>query len=61
MQWICRGRRIAGITDCHGISSQVIVDPSSVWQVPDSWTLEDGATVPVVYSTVIYALLMVRL
>ncbi|KAJ3652440.1 hypothetical protein Zmor_018404 [Zophobas morio] len=54
-----RGRRIAGITDCHGISSQVIVDPSSVWQVPDSWTLEDGATVPVVYSTVIYALLMV--
>ena len=49
------------MTDNQGISSHVIVDPYLVWQVPESWTLEDAATVPVVYSTVIYALLMVRL
>ncbi|KAJ3652398.1 hypothetical protein Zmor_018367 [Zophobas morio] len=54
-----RGRRIAGMIHNQGISSHVIVDPYLVWQVPDFWTLEEAATVPVVYSTVIYALLMV--
>ncbi|KAJ3652435.1 hypothetical protein Zmor_018399 [Zophobas morio] len=53
------GRRIAGMTDTQGISSYVTFDSSLVWKIPDSWTLEDAATVPVVYSTVIYALLMV--
>ncbi|KAJ3652400.1 hypothetical protein Zmor_018369 [Zophobas morio] len=54
-----RGRRIAGTTSNQGISSHVIADPGLIWQVPESWTLEEAATVPVVYSTVIYALLMV--
>ncbi|KAJ3652424.1 hypothetical protein Zmor_018392 [Zophobas morio] len=53
------GRRIAGMIDTQGISSHVTFDSSLVWKIPDSWTLEDAATVPVVYSTVIYALLMV--
>ncbi|XP_063923651.1 fatty acid synthase-like [Zophobas morio] len=50
---------MAGMTNDQGISSHVTFDSSSVWKIPDSWTLEDAATVPVVYSTVIYALLMV--
>ncbi|XP_063924503.1 fatty acid synthase-like [Zophobas morio] len=53
------GRRIAAMTNNQGISSAVTLDSSLVWKIPDSWTLEDAATVPVVYSTVIYALLMV--
>ncbi|KAJ3652436.1 hypothetical protein Zmor_018400 [Zophobas morio] len=53
------GRRIAGMTNNQGISSYVTSDSSLDWKIPDSWTLEDAATVPVVYSTVIYALLMV--
>ncbi|XP_063925092.1 fatty acid synthase-like [Zophobas morio] len=53
------GRRIAAMTNNQGISSHVTLDSSLVWKIPDSWTLEDAATVPVVYSTVIYALLMV--
>ena len=58
---IYSGRRIAGMTNDQGISSYVTFDSSLVWKIPDSWTLEDAATVPVVYSTVIYALLMVRI
>ncbi|KAJ3652417.1 hypothetical protein Zmor_018385 [Zophobas morio] len=53
------GHRIAGMTNTQGISSYVTFDSSLFWTIPDSWTLEDAATVPVVYSTVLYALLMV--
>ncbi|KAJ3652395.1 hypothetical protein Zmor_018364 [Zophobas morio] len=53
------GRRIAGMTNTQGISSSVTLDSSLAWKVPDAWTLEDAATVPVVYSAVIYALLVV--
>ncbi|KAJ3653408.1 hypothetical protein Zmor_012661 [Zophobas morio] len=53
------GRRIAGVTNNQGISSYFTLDPSLNWKIPESWTLEDAATVPVVYSTVIYALLMI--
>ncbi|XP_063924717.1 fatty acid synthase-like [Zophobas morio] len=53
------GRRLSGMINAQGISSYVTCDSSLAWGVPDSWSLEDAATVPVVYSTVIYALLMV--
>jgi len=37
----------------HGaIASVVVTDRSMLWDVPDHWTLEDAATVPVVYGTV---------
>ena len=55
------GRRLAGMINAQGISSYVTCDSSLAWRVPDSWSLEDAATVPVVYATVIYALLMVCL
>ncbi|KAJ3652394.1 hypothetical protein Zmor_018363 [Zophobas morio] len=53
------GRRLAGMINAQGISSYVTCDSSLAWRIPDSWSLEDAATVSVVYSTVIYALLMV--
>ncbi|XP_063924373.1 fatty acid synthase-like isoform X2 [Zophobas morio] len=52
------GRRIAGMTNNQGISASVTLDSSLAWKVPDAWTLEDAATVPVVYSAVIYAVLV---
>ena len=58
---IYSGRRIAGMTSIQGISSYFTSDPSSIWKIPESWTLEDAATVSVVYCTVIYALFMVRI
>ncbi|KAJ3652430.1 hypothetical protein Zmor_018395 [Zophobas morio] len=53
------GRRIAGMTNTQGISSYFSFDSSLAWKIPESWTLEDAATVPVVYCTVIYALLAI--
>ena len=37
----------------HGaLASVVVTGKTMVWDVPDHWTLEDAATVPVVYGTV---------
>jgi len=37
----------------HGaLASVVVADRSMLWDVPGHWTLEDAATVPVVYGTV---------
>jgi NADPH:quinone reductase-like Zn-dependent oxidoreductase len=37
----------------HGaLASVVVADKTMLWDVPDHWTLEDAATVPVVYGTV---------
>lgn len=41
-----------GLVPAKGMATTVIIDPDFVWAVPDHWTLEDAATVPVVYSTV---------
>lgn len=52
------GRRVMGLVAAKGLATTVVIDPAFVWTVPDNWTLEDAATVPVVYSTVYYALLV---
>jgi fatty acid synthase len=37
----------------HGaFASVVMADRRMLWDVPDHWTLEDAATVPVVYGIV---------
>lgn len=53
------GRRVMGIVGTGALSSLVIADPQLLMPVPDHWSLEDAATVPVVYGTVIYAFQMV--
>jgi hypothetical protein len=47
-----RGNRIMGITTHQALASMVLTDRAMIWDVPDNWTLEDAATVPVVYATV---------
>lgn len=43
-------------------SLATIASPNSqlVWKIPDEWSMEEAATVPVVYGTVIFALVNVR-
>jgi fatty acid synthase len=41
-----------GMTPFGALASAVVADRSLLWDVPDHWTLEDAATVPVVYGTV---------
>lgn len=52
------GRRIMGIVPYRGLATVTTYDPLLKWDVPDSWTLEDAATVPLVYATAYYALVV---
>ncbi|CAJ0959176.1 unnamed protein product, partial [Mesorhabditis belari] len=52
------GRRIMGILPAQALATTVVVDREYAWDVPDHWTLEEAATVPVVYTTAYYALII---
>lgn len=49
--------RVMGYTIGRGMATEVsVLDSQFLWPVPDSWSLKDASTVPVVYATVYYAL-----
>ncbi|XP_014215720.1 fatty acid synthase [Copidosoma floridanum] len=50
------GRRVMGMVAAQGLATTVLADPGFMWQVPDKWSLEEAATIPVVYATSYYAL-----
>ncbi|KAH9365912.1 hypothetical protein HPB48_007753 [Haemaphysalis longicornis] len=52
------GRRVMGAVPRHGMATVVPVDPAFLWEVPESWSLEEASTVPVAYLTAYYALLV---
>lgn len=51
-----KGRRVMGMVAAQGLATTVLADPGFMWEVPDKWTLEQAATIPVVYATSYYAL-----
>ncbi|XP_011872608.1 PREDICTED: fatty acid synthase-like [Vollenhovia emeryi] len=50
------GRRVMGIVEAMGLATTVAADLDFLWKVPDQWTLEQAATIPVAYATSYYAL-----
>lgn len=50
------GRRVMGIISSKGMATTVVADRNFLWEVPDKWTLEQAATLPIVYATCYYAL-----
>lgn len=52
------GQRVMGMVPAKGLATSVAADPNFIWEVPDNWSLEEAATVPVAYSTAYYALIM---
>ncbi|XP_076681300.1 fatty acid synthase-like [Andrena cerasifolii] len=50
------GRRVMGFAESRGISNIVSPNKLNVWPIPDEWSLEDAATIPATYFTVLYAL-----
>ena len=55
------GKRVMGITPYKGLATRVFVEDEEVdftWPIPENWTLEDAATVPVVYATAFYSLIL---
>ena len=53
-----QGQRVMCLLPAKGLATTVDVDKRFMWPVPDSWTLEEAATVPVVYTTAYYALVV---
>lgn len=52
------GTRVMGILPAQALATSVVCNREYTWKVPDSWSLADAATVPVVYATAYYALVM---
>ncbi|KAG7154441.1 Fatty acid synthase-like [Homarus americanus] len=52
------GKRVMGLVAAGGLATSVRADPLLTWLVPASWSLKDAATVPVVYATAYYALVV---
>ena len=52
------GRRVMGLVPARGLATTVSADPEFLWPVPPAWTLEEAASVPVVYATAYYALVV---
>ncbi|XP_055593803.1 fatty acid synthase-like [Uranotaenia lowii] len=49
------GRRVMGMMMSGALATMVSCDPYLVWEVPTDWSLEEAATVPLVYATVYMA------
>lgn len=50
---ICEnGKRVMGMVISGALSTHIKVDETLLWDCPNEWTLQEGATVPVVYGTV---------
>lgn len=49
------GKAVMGMGLHSAIASHIEPNPIISWEVPSSWTLQEAATVPVVYTTVYYA------
>uniref|UniRef100_A0A2K5Q2X1 Fatty acid synthase n=2 Tax=Cebus imitator TaxID=2715852 RepID=A0A2K5Q2X1_CEBIM len=52
------GKRVMGLVPAEGLATSVLLSPDFLWDVPSHWTLEEAASVPVVYTTAYYALVV---
>ncbi|XP_061706554.1 fatty acid synthase-like [Cydia pomonella] len=50
------GKRVMGMVQTMGLATTVQADKTFMWEVPEQWSLEEAATVPVAYATAYYAL-----
>ncbi|XP_022912997.2 fatty acid synthase-like [Onthophagus taurus] len=49
------GRRVFGMCQRGALSTLIPADKYLIYDIPDNWSMEDAATVPVVYSTILVA------
>jgi fatty acid synthase, animal type len=46
------------MVQAKSLATTCIATKNMMWEVPDKWTMEQASTIPCVYSTVYYALVM---
>ncbi|XP_028912877.2 LOW QUALITY PROTEIN: fatty acid synthase [Ornithorhynchus anatinus] len=52
------GKRVMGLVPAEGLATSALLSTDFLWDVPDGWTLEEAASVPVVYTTAYYSLVV---
>lgn len=52
------GQKVMGIVSSGALGTLIVPQPALTWNVPSTWSLQEAATVPVVYGTVYTALFM---
>lgn len=52
------GKRIMGLVPSKGLATSVAAPSRFIWEVPERWSLMEAASVPVVYTTAYYALVV---
>ncbi|KAL4113184.1 hypothetical protein QTP88_016854 [Uroleucon formosanum] len=51
-----KGQRVFGLVSGSALATHVLADSSTLWEVPDKWTLEQASTVSVAYVLAYYGL-----
>ncbi|KAH8326055.1 hypothetical protein KR067_013719 [Drosophila pandora] len=53
-----RGRRIMAMVTAKSLATNCLANKNLMWEIPKDWTMEEASTVPCVYATVYYALVV---
>jgi fatty acid synthase len=53
-----KGRRIMAMVQAKSLATTCVAQKNMIWEIPDNWTMEQASTIPCVYSTVYYALVV---
>uniref|UniRef100_A0A1I8MI56 Fatty acid synthase n=1 Tax=Musca domestica TaxID=7370 RepID=A0A1I8MI56_MUSDO len=53
-----KGRRIMAMVPAKSLATTCVASKNMMWEIPDSWSMEEASTVPCVYATVYYALVV---
>ncbi|XP_044747246.1 fatty acid synthase-like [Coccinella septempunctata] len=51
------GDRLMGLVESRSLATTVMLDNQFYWKVPEKWSLEEAATIPVAYCTAYYSLI----
>ncbi|XP_050542847.1 fatty acid synthase-like isoform X2 [Daktulosphaira vitifoliae] len=51
-----KGQRVFGYSSGSALATHVTVDNSTLWEVPDKWTLEQASTIPLAYAMAYYGI-----
>ncbi|XP_055312062.1 fatty acid synthase-like [Sitodiplosis mosellana] len=52
------GKRIMAMVQAKSLATTCVAQRNMIWEIPNNWTMEQASTVPIVYSTVYYALVV---
>ncbi|KAH8325813.1 hypothetical protein KR067_008335, partial [Drosophila pandora] len=53
-----QGRRVMAMVPAKSLATTCVASKRMMWQIPEKWSMEEASTVPCVYSTVYYALVV---